>query len=332
VWALPFSLAKLQATGKAFPVAQHGASPMVSRTGTLVYGGVPSSRWQLKWVDRGGTDISAIGEPQRQDGPSLSPDGRSLAVEGTDSFDLWIYRLDTGIRTRFVFDAPVDGFSAWTPSGNEITYGQMRNGSFDLLSKAAGGGEGTLLVGTPAHEQAPDWSRDGRYLIYMAFTPGAKSQLLYRERRTDGTLGEAVVFLKGGFDARRPQFSPDGRFVAYMSDASGRNEIYVREFPSGANERQISAAGGTLPRWSRNGGESFYVAGRRMYAVAVQTKPGFSARAPAPLFEMRALSSAYDVSADGKRFVILDRPAGEPPLAIHVLHGWFEDFRGREGK
>ena len=331
IWALPYSLAKLQATGKAFPIAQHGASPMVSRTGTLVYGDVPSNRWQLKWVDRSGATLSAIGEPQRQDAPSLAPDGRTLAVLGTDGTpDLWIYRLDTGIRTRFAFELPVDAFIAWTPAGDEITYAVLRDGNADIVSRPSSGqGEPKLLVSTPANEQAPDWSPDRRFLIYTAFSPGAKRQLLYRERRQDGTLGEAVSLSRTSSNEFQARFSPDGRFVAYVSDASGRNEVYVREFPGAANERQISANGGALPRWSRSGKEIFYVGGRRLFSVAVQTKPAFSAAAPVPLFEFHALSTLYDVSPDSKRFVILDRPADEPPLSIHVMHNWFEDFRGR---
>jgi Tol biopolymer transport system component/tRNA A-37 threonylcarbamoyl transferase component Bud32 len=332
IWALPFSLSKLQATGKAFPIAQHGASPMMSRSGTLVYGDVPSSRWQLKWVDRSGATLSNIGEPQRQDAPSLSPDGHELAVQGTDGGgDLWVYHLDTGIRTRFAFDAPVDGFTTWTPSGDEITYAALREGSLDIFSKPSkGDGEPKLLVGTPMMEHAPDWSPDRKFLIYEAAARGAKRQLFYRERRPDGTLGDAVSSMKSSANDTLPKFSPDGHYVAYVSDASGRNEVYVREFPGGANAQQVSASGGNLPRWSRTGKEIFYVGGRRLFAVSVLTKPVFSGRPPEPLFEFHALSPLYDVSADGKRFVILDRPADEPPLAIHVVHNWFEEFRGRE--
>jgi Tol biopolymer transport system component/tRNA A-37 threonylcarbamoyl transferase component Bud32 len=328
IWALPFSLSKLQATGKSFPIAQHGASPMMSRSGTLVYGDVPSSRWQLKWVDRSGATLSNIGEPQRQDGPSLSPDGRDLVVQGTDSGgDLWVYHLDTGLRSRFAFDAPVDTWSSWTPSGDEITYAAQRGGSLDIFSKPSKGeGEPRLLVSTPLMEHAPDWSPDRKFLIYGTLSPGASRQLLYRERRPDGTLGEPVAFLKSSSNDGLPKFSPDGHFIAYVSDASGRNEIYVRDFPGGGNERRISANGGTMPRWSRNGKELFYVASRRLFAVSIP----ISAKPPEPLFEFHALSTAYDVSADGKTFVVLDRPADEPPLSIHVVHNWFEDFRGRD--
>ncbi|MCW5977213.1 MAG: hypothetical protein KIT09_04010 [Bryobacteraceae bacterium] len=112
----------------------------------------------------------------------------------------------------------------------------------------------------------------------------------------------------------------------------GRNEIYVREFPSGGGKLQISAKGGTAPRWRPDGQELFYVELARLMAVSVATRPVFSAGPPAPLFVRRslaAMNSQYDVSADGQRLVVLDKPAGEPPLSLHVVHNWFEEFRGR---
>jgi Tol biopolymer transport system component/tRNA A-37 threonylcarbamoyl transferase component Bud32 len=334
IWALPYSLSKLQATGKAFPIAQHGGSPMLSHTGTLVYGDVPSDRWQLKWVDRTGATMANIGEAQHQDGVSLSPDGHKLAVQDTETFtDLWIYQLDAGIRTRLAVGLPLDPWVAWTPASDEVTYGGNQNGGFDLIAKGASGtGETKLLAGAPAFEIMPDWSADRRILIYVSIVPGEKSQIVYRERHSDGTMGEPAVFLKTTSNERLPRFSPDGRFVAYESDASGRSEVYVREFPSGANERQISANGGGQPRWSRSGAEIYYVGGRQLYAVSVTTGRGLSARPPVALFEFKGLPTAYDVAADGKRFVILDRPAEEPPLAIHVMHNWFEDFRGSNAR
>jgi hypothetical protein len=156
IWALSFSLATLQATGKGFPIAQHGSTPQMSRTGTLVYSDVPSNKLQLAWVDRSGKIISTIGEPQRQDSPALSPDGRRLAVEdGESDPDIWVYDLDTGIKSRFRFDPAGETPSTWTPSGTEITYASNRNENFDIFSKlSSGNGEAKLLVGTPLDEVA----------------------------------------------------------------------------------------------------------------------------------------------------------------------------------
>jgi len=162
---------------------------------------------------------------------------------------------------------------------------------------------------------------------------------MYRERRKDGSLCEPAVFLKTASDEAAAQFSADGHYVVYVSDESGRNEVYVRDFPSAANKWQISANGGIAPRWRPDGKEIFFVEQPGLMAVRVTTRPVFSCGAPARLFESRYLRSVsaggvnvypqYDVSSDGKRFVILDRPAGEQPLSIHVVHNWFEEFRGK---
>ncbi len=331
IWALPFSLATLRPTGNAFPIAQHGSSPRVSRTGTLVYSDVPSNHLQLIWCDRTGKTLSNIGEPMRQDSFVLSPDGRRLAVQARENeIDMWIYDLERGIKTRFTFDSAVHTPGAWTPSGDELTYTATRNGSLDIFSKpSSGNADARLLAGTPLDEQAPDWSRDGKFLIYMAGPRGAKTQLLYRERRPDGSLGEPVVFLKTPFNASNPRFSPDGRFVAYVSDESGKDEVYVRDFPNGANKWLISTSGGSQPRWRRDGKEIFYLEQRQLMAVSVTARPRFSPGTPAKLFESPLLSIGYDVSADGTRFVVPVRPPSEPPLSIHVVHNWFEEFRGR---
>jgi Tol biopolymer transport system component len=334
IWALPFSLDKLEATGKPFLIVQHGSSPMVSRTGTLVYSDVPSDRQQLAWVDRSGGNFQAIGDPQRQSGPELSPDGRKLAVEIVDGNpDLFVLDLGRGIDTRFTFDQANEALGSWTPSGNQIVYASGQDGRASIFSKSSSGnGDANPLVRTSANERSPDWSPDERFLIYVGVSADGKGDLLYRERQKDGNLGGPMVFVQTPFNEAAPRFSPDGRFVAYVSDESGRNEIYVRDFPNGANQWQISPRGGTAPRWARNGKEIFYAEQRKLMAVPVSTRP-FSAGSPVELFEKRSLQSLnpqYDVSPDGKRFVILDRPAGEQPLSIHVVSNWFEEFRGAQ--
>jgi Tol biopolymer transport system component len=335
IWALPFSLEKLEATGKPFLIVQHGSSPMVSRTGTLVYSDVPSDRQQLAWVDRTGGNFTPIGDSQRQSGPALSPNGRRLAVAAVEGDpDLFVYDLDRGIKSRFTFDSDAERLGGWTHSGDQITYASNHEGKTAIFSKpSSGNGEASLLVDTGTNLQSPDWSADQRFLIYVGVSPETKGDLLYRERRKDGSLGEAVAFLKTPFNETAPRFSPDGRFVAYASDESGRNEVYVREFPNGTNKWQISANGGTAPRWAKSGNEIFYAERRKLMAVSVSTRPAFSPRAPEPLFEKRSLQSMdaqYDVSANGQRFIILDRPPGEQPLSIHVVHNWFEEFRGQQ--
>lgn len=335
--ALPFSLDTLKPSGEAFPIAQRGSSPAVSPNGTLVYSDLPSDELQLAWCDRSGRTLSAIGSPAHQIGFALSPDGRSLAVSLREAKgrSIWIYDLERAIKTRLTFEPVVDAESTWSPSGDEITFASSRNGNFDIFSKPSNGsGEVTMLVGTALDERGPVWSPDGKFLMYDVFSPETRRDLLYLERRGDGTLGEPSVFLQTPFLEGAAQFSPDGRFVVYVSDESGRHEVYVRSFPDKGSKWQVSTNGGTAPRWSGDGAEIFYVEQSKLLAVRVGSRPGFSPGPPALLFEKQALSGVaaplYDVAADGQRFVVREVVSGKEPLAIHVVHNWFEEFRERQ--
>ena len=326
IWALPFSLATLQPTGKAFPIAQHGSSQQVSRTGTIVYSDAPNDQHQLEWCDRSGKVLSTIGEPTRQAFPVLSPDDRKLAVANMYDFEIWLHDLDHGSQTQLTFNPAMQYPTSWTAK-DEVTYSSDRTGNRDIFSKPAdGSGEARPLVSTPADEDMADWSPDHRFLIYEVDSPETKNDLYYRERGKDGKLGDPVVFLKTPFREWQPRFSPDGKFVAYISNESGGPEIYVREFPSGANKVQISTHRGIAPRWRRDGKEIFYVEQRNLMAVAVTTHPVFSSATPIQLFQNAALPN-YDVSSDGKRFIVMEKPPAGPPLTIHVVQNWFEEFR-----
>ena len=138
------------------------------------------------------------------------------------------------------------------------------------------------------------------------------------------------------FSERAAKFSPDGRFVAYVSDESGRNEVYVRPFPGGDGKWQVSGNGGTQPRWSKDGKELFYVERDTLMAVAVATTPSFTSAAVTRLFQDANLlgiyDPRYDVSADGRRFVLPEPIVGaeEKPPSIHIIQNWYEEFRDRE--
>ena len=336
IWALPFSLDGLQATGKPFPIAQQGSSPSLSLSGTLVYSDVPVDVFQLTWCDRSGKVLSTVGSQQRYTDPALSPDDRRLAVNVAESGrDTWIFELDRGTMTRFTFDSALTRMPSWSPSGDEIVYANFMGASFDLYSKRSNGsGESRLLVGGPGAEYAPVWSPNQRFLAYEDLTRNRRRDLLYRERKSDGTLGDATVFLRTPFEEATPTFSADGKYLAYSSDESGRNEIYVRTFPAGDARWRVSMNGGQVPRWRRDGKEIFFVEGDQIMAVSVITLPTFSLGKPAPLFSRSHLTDLnypqYDVTSDGKRFIVRERLANEKPLGVHVVHNWFEEFRGQK--
>jgi TolB protein len=331
IWALPFSLATLKATGRAFPVAS-GSSPKLSLAGTLVYSDVPSDLLQLVWNDRSGKALSTVGAPQLYRFPSLSPDGQRLVVSVREGGpDLWTVDVARSILTRFTFDSASPRLAAWSPSGSEITYARFHESSFDLYSQPASGGQPRVLVSTPAEEWAAAWSPDGRYLVYESSSRETLRDILLRERRTDGSLGDAAVFLRTRFDEGAPAFSPDGTHIAYVSNESGQNEVYVRQFPTGEGPWRVSTNGGLAPRWAGKAKELFYVEGHQLMAVSVATAPRFVPGKPVPLFAKRTLRNfnpQYDVTADGRRFILPERIVEERPLAIHVVHNWFEEFRG----
>ncbi len=272
------------------------------------------------------------------DYPDLSPDERSVVALGREggNNDIWIHETDRPIKTRFTFDPAPELGAAWTPSGKEITFSSQRSGNVDLLTKPAdGSGEAEVLVGTPVDEDTPEWSLDGRYLIYNSHRPETLRDLAYHERQQNGSLGEAVMFLQTEFEDAAPKFSPDSRFVVYTSDESGRFEVYVRSFPDGTGKRQISTGGGTQPGWSRDGKEIFYVERDTLMAVGVTTTPSFSTESPQVLFDHPGLIAGgvdprYDVANDGRRFVLRETLQGDKPISIHVVQNWFAEFKDRQ--
>ena len=337
LWALPFSLATLTATGEAFPFVQAARSPTAAADGTLVYfDGTARVVEQLTWFDRQGTRIGEVGQGQVLPRDlSLSPDGRRVAVsaEENGNQDIWVHDMERGVKTRVTTDSSVEYRAIWSPDGEEIAFVHMGStGTF--RRRADGSGEERKLIETAAGPGwISDWSVDGKYILYSISERGF--DLWYGERNQDGDY-EPHLFLQTPFSERTPKLSPDGRFIVYTSDESGRDEIYVQPFPEGGRRTTVSSNGGQNPRWSRDGRELFYTEGSTLVAVAVAPGPTFSARSKEYLFEHPMLAwiymPQYDVSADGKRFIIPspveDTPGAKP--MIRVVQNWAEEFRDRE--
>ena len=339
LWALPFSLETLSPTGEAFPIAQDGTEPSISDDGTLIYTDVARGRQGLVWLDRQGKKLGAIGQPQREiRGLDLSPNGRRVVVHGMEdaNIDVWVHEVDRPLRQRVTFHTGLDGSAIWGPSENEVTFHSTREGYYDIYTRPLGGtGEPTLLVDSPLSQGPHDWSADGRYLLYRVSDLENGPDLWYLERKRDGSGFDALPFLQTLFIERTPRFSPDGRFVVYQSDKSGRNEIYVRTFPDAENEWQVSTNGGVRPRWSHNGEELFHVEGDTLVTTAVSTEPTFTTGTTTPLFQHESLGGpGYDVSADGQRFVVVENlePVEAEPPSIRVVQNWFAEFKDRKSQ
>jgi eukaryotic-like serine/threonine-protein kinase len=322
-----FDAGKLQLAGELLPVAEMvGVFPLyrggasVSENGVLVYDAA-SARRRLQWFDRGGQELSET-LLQSLGGLSvdLSPDGRRLAADRTqtDSRDIWLFELARGASTRFTFRAAFNDTPVWSPDGRRIAFRSNRDGTFNLYQKdSSGAGEEELLLKTPGNKQPTSWSPDGRWLLYSEQDPKTKMDLWLLPLEGRQQSPQPRPWLQTQFDEGRGQFSPDGQWVAYESNESGRYEIYVRQFsPDGAagtSQSQLSTSGGEQPRWRGDGKELFYLGpDRRMMAVEVKTAGGrFEPGTPRALFATRAaiipglLYTSYAVTNDGQRFLII---------------------------
>ncbi len=338
--AVPFDLETLEPSGAPVPLLDSVAtSPggsatyfAVSHTGSLLYVPARASGRKLVWVDREGR-ITPISEDRADfHGPHLSLDGQRLVVIIVDegSFDIWIYDVERGTRTR-----STSGYQAndamWTPDGTRITFTSFDRVSGDLAWKSADGtGTPEALLMQEQVQVPHSWSPDGETLAFYEIHPETFRDIWILPRN-----GEARPFVRTPFEERSPSFSPDGRWIAYVSNESGRDEVYVAPYPGPGERHQVSPSGGRGPAWSRDG-ELFYRNGDQMMSVRVRTLPSFVAETPTVLFEESFFaefgpngSRDFSVSSDGQRFVMIQ---SEPATKIYVVLNWFEELKERMGQ
>ena len=289
LWALPFSLSDLKATGAPFLLSENGRGPTVASDGTLVYLDHVPEMYQLVFVDRAGAPKEQIGQPMEGVmNLTLSPDGRRVAFSAVLDFnrDIWTYHFARNLRTRLTTAPEIDFRPAWSANGEEVAFSSDPMGrGYDIFRQRVDEtGEPEVLVGTPAREFASDWSRDGKYLIYRRMNPETGADLWYVV--AEGADWTPHPFVQTPASEMQPRFSPDSRYVAYMSDQSGRREVYVRPFPEGETVSRISRNGGRSPRWNPNGKELFYIEGTSLLAVPVSMSPSFSPGEPKRLFDV----------------------------------------------
>ena len=230
IWALPFSIGKLKPTGEAFSIAQNGRNPSVAANGTLVYlDRAGEGGWQLVWLDRGGTKLAGIGQPQELISlPALSPSGGRVAAVGLENgnHDIWVHDVTRPIKNRLTFHEDVDTRPVWSPSEEHVAFSSLREHDWNVFIKGAdGSGDVTALAGISSMGLVTDWSQDGRYVLYRRDDTNTRQDLWYLQRKDDKSGYEAVPFLQTSFAERAGKFSPDGRFVAYISDETGRYEV-----------------------------------------------------------------------------------------------------------
>ena len=334
--AQPFNASSLKVTGEPVPVAENmGAEASgladfsVSNDGVLVYRAGASTNDRLLWMDRTGKELSDIGAPSQYSTTALSPDGKRLAVAiedpRTDKSNIWVRDLARGVTSRLTFDAGNDSNPIWSPDGTQIVFDSDRQGAQSLYVKDASGTGPTKALWSCGDALIPnDWSHDGRFLAVDRLTKKESWDIWMLPM--DGR-GKPFPYVAGPFIEILPVFSPDGRYVAYMSNETGRFEIYVQQFPGPGGKWQVSADGGLQPAWSADGKTIYFQSlDSKIMAAPVEDGATFSAGVPQALFPAPILPgqrrNSFLVTSDGKKFLILAPVGKERATPMVLILNW----------
>jgi Tol biopolymer transport system component len=314
-------------TARMSPVSASATGLIAHRTGAGVSG------QQFVWIDRSGTELEKVGTSDvlRPANPALSPDGRRVVLDRTleGNPDVWVIELGRGVPTRLTADPAADAYPLWSPDGKTIVFASNRKGVFDLYQMSAAGGVDELLLAMPLTKVPLDWSRDGRFLLYVVADPKTGPDLWALRLAGDR---KSFPVVQTAFNENWGQFSPDGKWVAFQSNASGRVEVYIQSFPGPGASIRVSTSGGAQARWRPDGKELFYIGldGRLMavsltIAASGDVEPGV----PVPLFATHiggavqgSLRQNYMVSPDGQRFLMNTVVSEGPASPITLILNW----------
>src|SRR5437870_6806636 len=342
--AQAFDFKRQELSGNPFTVAERvafdaatNAAGFSATLGVVTYRTVSASgARQLMWLDRSGKSLGAVGAADMAalTDVELSPDGKRVAVfrAVNGNTDVWLIDAARGVPTRFTFDAAIDQRPVWSADGSHVVFTSNRNGIYNLYWKmSSGAGADELLLESDQSKAPTDWSSDGRFLLFRSNDPKTSYHLWVLPMSGDK---KPFPFLKTPFEEGDGQFSPDGKWIGYQSNESGRFEIYVQPFPGPGEKFQVSNNGGAQPRWNKNGKEIFYVSlDSKMMATPVKLSPdgqSMETGTPAALFPVRIAGGPvsgvnkqqYAVSSDGQRFLVnlaVDEGAASP---ITLIYNW----------
>jgi len=347
--AVPFDLEKLQLTGRSVPtifnVVQalnipytlHGSAAgqfSVSDSGCLVYasGGImPDWQNSLVWMDQKGTGQPVASFEAPFYASRLSPDGQRVACTAMGrKFQVRVFDLNRG-TADLLTDEGNTVFVTWTPDGKRVVFNWRSDGQFNLYWQPADGSQPMERLTTSGYRQDPgSFSPDGATLAFLEFRPETGEDILLLDLRNR----RVMPFLNSRANEIQPEFSPDGRGMAYGADESGRDDVYVRPYPGPGGKWLISQEGGTEPVWARNGKQLFYRRQNQVWEVDVRTDTSFTAGKPRLLFEALRFawgwpSRSWDISPDGQRFLMVKQEERKPqPVTEMILVlNWFEELR-----
>lgn len=328
--ASPFNVSSRKITGDPVPVATDipggavswgGAQFGVSAAGILVHmRGAGAAHTVLNWHDRTGKVLAPVTEPGNYWEPSLSHDGTRLAAAvGQDVGDIWIYDLESGMRTRFTFDPADDRTPIWSPDDHRLAFTSSRGSEGEIYVRPASGqGEATLLFAAKVQAELTDWSADGRLIFFNRLDPGENGYDIWA---FNTETSEAAAVLEGKLHQKDASLSPDGKWLAFVSDESGAHEVYVQSFPEGQGRWMISSddvpSPAIRPKWRGDGRELFYMKGGTVLAVPVAGTATFTFGSPHALFSVNVTPSSVEfmVAKDGQRIMTNDLP----PVALGSL-------------
>jgi Tol biopolymer transport system component len=337
IYAQPFDPARAEFLGDAVPVNATPASRLflgnvlldfsANIQGMLIFPPHENAFSSLTWRDRAGKQLGTLGMPGEYYNPRISHDDKRVVFSRRDNknSDIWVADTSGIESTRLTFDSTIDEHPIWSPHDDAIIFANDGTGRANLYQKAAtGAGQPKELTSGPAEKQANDWSSDGRFVLFTQIRGSSEIMVM-------SASGEnAFSFLAHALGAAHPQFNPGTpRWIAYDFDDTGRREVYIQAFtpgqPASAARWQISNGGGVMPRWRADGKELFYLTldGKMMSVTVSPAGDAFRATAPVFLFDatppsLRSPSWEYDVSSDGKRFLMIE-PAIKPESQVLTL-------------
>jgi serine/threonine-protein kinase len=309
----------------------------LSYSGWLVYaaGGIPPDRQDLLvWVDQKGRAEPIASFKAPFFAPRLSPDGQRIAYTtlGREQRGVWVYDLKRATATRLM-DEGNAWWTNWTPDGKRVVYAWLKSGLPNLYWQPSDGSSAMERLTTSDYGQFPgSWSPDGNILTFVEIHPDTGNDLLLLDLQSR----RITPFLNSRADEEYPEFSPDGRWMAYMSDESGRTEVYVRPFPGPGGKWLISQEGGREPLWARSGKQLFYRQPdqEQVWVVDTQTEGGFSASKPRLLFKATGLGPGdpirtWDASLDGQRFLMVknEEMKSTPVTEMVLVMNWLEELK-----